>query len=196
MKKTLLLFCVVVLCVGGCMSLSASRCAKSTEVSKSEDVGFANHKGFEPDSIVIQKLGAEASSVLFSATKATLYRVNSTVRPSDKDVTIGGVKVEGKVKPLSKKDVYLLQFMLSDSLSYSDSPIIPTTPFAPTLAIEFKGKGGVVSLLFSLTSQEVGIVWDGKRTSVCQYANPRLFARFFSNHLEEEFYQNLKKYTL
>lgn len=196
MKKTLLLFSVVGFCVVGCLALSASKCAQPTEVQKNEDVGFAGLQSFAPDSIVLQKLGAEAASVLFSATKATLYRVNSTVRPSDKDVTIGGVKVEGKVKTLSKKDVYLLQFMLSDSLSYSDSPVIPTTPFAPTLAVEFKGRGGSVSLLFSLTSHEVGVVWEGKRTHVCQYANPRLVARFFGNHLDDEFYQNLKKYTL
>ena len=194
MKKVMITVGGMALILCTAIILSASTCNERTHERKTEGSIF-QRKSYtvQPDSTVIQLMGKEAGNALFTASKATLYRTNPAVRPTDQDETIGGVRVEGKVCNLSKPDIYMILYLLSDSLSFSDTPLIPTTPFAPTAAIEFNGKGGCVSLLFSMTSQEVGVVWKGRTVKVVRYTNARLITRYFAQHLNEQFYYNILK---
>ena len=194
MKKVMIAASCLVVCVGIGLALSSSTCdKKSFERQKNESVLLKKNFIVQPDSTVVNLLGKDCCNALFSAKKATLYKMNPAVRPTDQDQTIGGVKVENKMECLQKHEIYLFQFLLADSMSFSDMPLVPTTPFAPTAAIEFSGKGGTVSLLFSMTSQEIGIVENGQIVKVERYTNARIITRFFALKLDEQFYYNILK---
>lgn len=146
-----------------------------------------------PDTTVVGIIGEEAANVLFTAKKATLYTMLPTVRPKDQDRTIGGVLVDKSIRKLNRNEQYLFQYLLADSLSYTDIPMVPTTRFLPTAAIEFESKYGTCQLLFSLTSQEVGVVVNGRQTVVKRYRNARLITRFFASQIDDKFYQDILK---
>lgn len=195
MRKILHTAGCLALCIGLALSLSATTCDTATSQDPGKELSAKKKFKFavQPDTTVCRLLGDKAANTLFTAKKATLYRLNPSVRPTDQDVTIGGVKVEEKLCGLDKQDIYLFQFLLADSLTYSNDPLVPLTPFAPTAAIEFSGKQGTCFLLFSLTSQEVGIVIDGKRVFTSRYRNARTLTRWFAIQLNDEFYNNLLK---
>lgn len=140
-----------------------------------------------PDSAVVSRLSDTVCAVLFSATKATVYKINPSVKPRDNDNTIGGIVVEKCLGKMNAKDLYALQVILSDKSTYSDSPVIPLTPFAPTFAIELTGYNGSFCLLFSLLSQEVGVVYDGLLVSTHSYRGRGLMAKMFRKYLFEDY---------
>ncbi len=192
-KKTMIHLktaCVVMMC---CITtvMSASTCsatpAKGSKKPEKKEIIAV------PDSVVVSMIGEDAAAVIFTAKKATLFIMRPTVKPKDQDKTIGGVLVGKQVRKLNRSEQYLFQFMLADSLSYTDVPIVPTTPYLPTVAIEFESKYGICQLLFSLTSQEVGIVVNGQEVTVLRYRNARLITRFFAENINEKFYNDILK---
>lgn len=194
MKKVLSAVGLFVLSLGLVAALSASTCVQTSDFASKDTALSAKGRCkfvVDPDSLVISRMGEKASIALFASSKGTLYKINPSVRPLDNDMTIGGFKVEEKLNSISKQELYFFQFLLADSLSYSNEPIVPLTPFAPTAAIEFSGKQGTVFLLFSTTSQEVGVVVGGKRVFTSRYCYARLITRWFAGQLNDDFYKEL-----
>lgn len=148
------------------------------------------------DAAVAKRLTDTVATLLFNANKATVYRVNPTVKPKDDDKTIGGIKIEEKIGSMEEQELQMLQFLLADSCSYSDSPVIPITPFSPSVALEMSSKQGTVHLLFSFASQEVGIVIDGEVQQEHRYSYARLITRLFENYMDKEYYKYLKELIL
>lgn len=140
-----------------------------------------------PDSAVVSRIGDTVCTILFSAKKATLYKINVSSKARDNDKTIGGVVVENCLGKMSTNDLYALQMIMSDKNSYSDSPIVPLTPYAPSYAVELMGPNGTIYLMFSLLSQEVGVVYDGLLIATHQYKGRGLMAKPFRKYISEEY---------
>lgn len=143
------------------------------------------------DTIVAQRLTDTIARVLFSSNHATMYRINPAVNPKDNDKTIGGIKVEETIGEMTLMDIQKLKFLLSDSCCFNDSPVIPLTPFSPSIALEMSNDKEVVYLLFSFVSQEVGFVIDGEMKRVHRYSYARLITRLFQNGMDKEYYNYL-----
>lgn len=140
-----------------------------------------------PDSAVVARLNDTVSLLLFSAKRATVYQLNPSVHIKDDDKTIGGVVVEKNLGRMSDKSLFTLQMVLSDKNSYSDTPVIPLTPFAPTIAVELSGRQGSLCLLFSFLSQEVGIVRDGLLVATHRYKGKGLMAKIFRQYIPQDY---------
>lgn len=188
-KKGLKAISAIVTCLGvvliGTM-LSASSCLADKPVVQKQDKETLRYI-CPPDSAVVNRLSDTICAVLFSAKKATLYKVNPAVQVRDNDMTIGGAPVEKCLGKMNAKDLYAMQVLLSDKNTYSDSPVVPLTPYAPTFAVELSGPNGTVCLMFSLLSQEVGIVYDGLLVATHSYKNRGLMAKFFRQHMSKEY---------
>lgn len=181
----------VVLCFGLMLLLSSSACGdtkgnKSWPKSKKKKIEMVSY-----DTIVAQRLTDTIARVLFSSNHATMYRINPAVNPKDNDKTIGGIKVEETIGEMTLMDIQKLKFLLSDSCCFNDSPVIPLTPFSPSIALEMSNDKEVVYLLFSFVSQEVGFVIDGEMKRVHRYSYARLITRLFQNGMDKEYYNYL-----
>lgn len=181
----------VVLCFGIMLLLSSSACGDTKEnmgwpKSKKKKIEMVSY-----DTIVAQRLTDTIARVLFSSNHATMYRINPAVNPKDNDKTIGGIKVEETIGEMTLMDIQKLKFLLSDSCCFNDSPVIPLTPFSPSIALEMNNDKEVVYLLFSFVSQEVGFVIDGEMKRVHRYSYARLITRLFQNGMDKEYYNYL-----
>lgn len=186
----------VVLCLCAMLLFTSTACGNTRPDTES---GWPKPKKKEPisyDAAVAKRLTDTVATLIFNAHKATVYRINPTVKPKDDDKTIGGIKIEEKIGSMEELELEMLQFLLADSCSYSDSPVIPITPFSPSIALEMSSKQGTVHLLFSFASQEVGIVIDGEVQQEHRYAYARLITRLFENYMDKEYYKYLKELIL
>ncbi len=191
MKRILISTSRVVLCLYAALLISSTACGNTRT---NPELGWPKPKkkqGINYDAAVAKRLTDTVATLVFSANKATVYRINPKVNPKDKDKTIGGIKIEEKMGAMDEKELQMLQFLLADSCCYSDTPIIPITPFSPSIALEMSGKQGTVCLLFSYASQEVGVVIDGEVQKEHQYSYARLITRLFENYMDKEYYKYL-----
>lgn len=182
-KTSVILTCMAVLLLGLVLSSSYKDTNPVVQNKTKKTIRYI----CPPDSAVVSRLSDTVCAVLFSATKATVYKINPSVRPRDNDNTIGGIVVEKCLGKMNAKDLYALQVILSDKSTYSDSPVIPLTPYAPTFALEISSPNGTLYLMFSLLSQEVGIVYDGLLVATHTYKNRGLMAKFFRQHMSKEY---------
>ena len=143
------------------------------------------------DSVAITHLGEEEAAIVFSQSKATLYHLDPGTEAKDSEMRIGGVRVKGKMGIVSEKNLSPLLFMLSDSCFLSRSEEVVTTPYAPTYALRFKGRKGIVDLVFSLTSNQMSVVRDGAVKKTFDYSPSRDVIRYFRNVSGNEFYDKL-----
>lgn len=189
MKKWIVPLAAVALCICSVLLLSSSACSESP---KKNGWSKGRTQTIQCDSTVVERLSKEASSVFFKANKATVYQINSMVNAKDNDKTIGGIKVEKKIGVMKTQELHMLQFLLADSACYSDSPVVPTTPYQPTIAVEVPSENGSVCFLFSFTSQELGVVVNGEaRGNYIRYSYARLITRVFEQYIDKEYYKYL-----
>lgn len=142
----------------------------------------------QPDSAVVERLGDTVCSLMFNPRAANLYLVNPLERPADHNFTIGGYKVEQHVATLQPDYLSTLLFLMADSASYNDSPMIPAVAFMPEVALEIPGKDETLSVIFSFISQQMAIVRNGAVQKTIRYNNTRLFLLFFNNILHNDLY--------
>lgn len=148
-----------------------------------------------PDEKVKEIMGDSIADIVFSP-KATVvvYKMSPSETPSDNDRTIGGVKVANEIGKIDKTYYPIMQFLLSDSTSFSGEIIVPAIPFKATMALEFKLKKESVYLLFSFGSREISAVKNGKEVWHRHLSDIRKYMLFFYKVTQDkdlEFY--LKK---
>lgn len=148
-----------------------------------------------PDEKVVEIMGDSIANIVFSP-KATVvaYKMSPSETPGDNDRTIGGVKVANEIGKINKTFFPIMQFLLSDSASYSGDIIVPARPFVARMALEFKLKKENVFLLFSFGSGEIAAIKNGKEIWHHHIGDVRKFILFFEKMKKDkelEFY--LKK---
>lgn len=191
MKRIFIPMSKVVLCLCTALLITSTACGNTR---LDTETGWPKPKKklvVNYDAAVAQRLTDTVATLLFSANKATVYRINPKVNPKDKDKTIGGIRIEEKIGTMEARELQTIQFLLADSCCYSDTPVIPITPFSPSIALEMSSKQGSVCLLFSFASQEVGVVIDGEVQKEHRYSYARLITRLFENYLDKEYYKYL-----
>lgn len=176
--------CVMVLLMG--MVLSSSSCIDEKPVDQKPTKKTIRYI-CPPDSVVADRLSDTVCTILFTAKKATVYKVNPSLQPRDNDITIGGVVVEKSLGRMNSQSLYALQLFLSDKSSYGDGPVVPLTPYAPTIAVELSGAKGSIYLMFSLLSQEVGVVCDGLLVATYSYRGRGLMAKLFRQYISKDY---------
>lgn len=196
MKKILIPMSRVVLCLCATLLFTSTACGNTRHDSETGWPKPKKKQVINYDVAVAKRLTDTVATLLFNANKATVYRINPKVNPKDKDKTIGGIKIEEKIGFMEERELQMLQFLLADSCCYSDKPIIPITPFSPSIALEMSSKQGAICLLFSFASQEVGVVIDGEVQKEHQYSYARLITRLFENYMDKEYYKYLKELIL
>lgn len=142
-----------------------------------------------PDRMATAQLGERACAHVFTPASANLYKISAAERPKRGEASIAGYKVEAQLGEVAADYLSPLQFLLSDSLSYNDSPLVPAVPFMPNVAIGFAtSRRDTVYLLFSFASEQIGIVEDGRMVKILRYRNPRLIMLYFQRMLGVEHY--------
>lgn len=196
MKKILVPISRIVLCLCTAFLITTTACGNTRSETESGWPKPKKKLAINYDAAVANRLSDTVATLIFSANKATVYRINPKVAPKDKDKTIGGIKIEDKIGTFGERELQTLQFLLADSCCYSDSPVVPITPFSPSIALEMSSKQGTIYLLFSFASQEVGVVTDGELKKEHQYSYARLITRLFENYIDKEYYNYLKQLIL
>ena len=146
-----------------------------------------------PDEKVKEIMGDSIADVVFSP-KVTVaaYKMSPSETPSDNDCTIGGVKIAKELGKVDKTYFPIVQFLLSDSISYKGEVIVPARPFVAVTALEFKLKKESVFLLFSFGSREISAVKNGKEVWHRHIGDIRKYLLFFNritkNDKDLEFY--------
>lgn len=140
-----------------------------------------------PDEKVKEIMGDSIANVIFSP-KVTVvaYKMSPSETPGDNDHTIGGIKVAKEVGKIDRSYFPIMQFLLSDSLTFKGEIIVPARPFVAIMALEFKQKKESVFLLFSFGSREISAVRNGKEIWRKHIGNPRRFLLFFSNIIKKD----------
>lgn len=133
-----------------------------------------------PDEKVKEIMGDSIADVVFSP-KVTVvaYKMSPSETPSDNDRTIGGVKVAKELGKINKTYFPIIQFLLSDSTSFSGEAFVPARPFAARMALEFKVKKESVFFQFSFGSGEIAAIKNGKEVWHHHIADVRKFVLFF-----------------
>lgn len=167
-------------------------CACSVYASKKDNPETKILANFiEPDKKVKELLGDSITDLIFSPKDVVLYKLGSTTKPSDNDKTIGGVKVEKIIGKIDRNYYSIMQFLLSDSATYTGEKLVPAVPFKACMALEFQNKKEKVTLLYSFVSREMAIVKYGREVSHYHVGDIRKFILFFYNLTKDsdlEFY--------
>lgn len=179
------------------VAIMASISLSSWQVTKdnSPTVSYKMSSAVRPDSGAIANLGEEEASIIFSQNKATLYLLNPGKAANDVDLRIGGILVKDRLGTITEKNLTPLLFLLSDRDFFvefnAENNSQVSTPYAPSFALRFKDRKGQVDLLFSLTSSQMSVVFNGEVKKTLNYSQYRQLIRYFRNITGNENYEKL-----
>lgn len=147
-----------------------------------------------PDVAVRKIMGDSIADIVFSSkVTAIAYKMSPAETPSDNDHTIGGVKVAKEIGKISKYNLAIMQFLLSDSTAFNGKELVPARPFVANVALEFKLKKESVFILFSFGSCEISAVKNGREVWHHYIGDVRKHLLFFyriTRDQDIEFYLN------
>lgn len=165
--------------------------AMSDKTPQEKNNLYLKQKAVCCDPAVAKILGDTVAKIIFESQKAIVYRLDPVNSPKDGENTIGGVKIVCKDRVLSRSELESLKLMLADSSAFTVSVDVPLCTFSPLIGVEFRGKYGSVSLLFSLLSHEIGVVNGGELKGKHQFGYTRLATRLLAKSLDKEYYDYL-----
>jgi len=160
--------------------LLSTACTKAT-TKQSHHLKKMDCTAIQPDKNVKEILGDTIAKIVFSPRTVNVYELDALSSPSDKDKTIGGVKVLKEIGKLDKSYYPIMLFFLADSCTYAGERIVPAVPYKPVIALEFIQKKETVSVVFSFLSREITFVYNGKEIMHKHISNNRNMLLFFNN---------------
>lgn len=131
-------------------------------------------------------LGDSVCAIMFSpSAKMKCHRL-SKEKAGDNELTIGGYKVVTGGSSVSRNDMHILQFLLSDAKTYMTGLELPSVPFLPEVAVEFVSKKASVALVISFAGGQYTIVYNGKSIKTVKFTNERAVMLFFQRLLNDK----------
>lgn len=161
-------------------SFALSACAQPKKSSK-----VTMQTVLRADSALSKVLGDSICEVVFNASTAKCFGL-TTDKAGDNDKRIGGYKVTKDYGKVSKENLRIVQYLLSDSKNYMTGIDMPTVPFLPEVALEFVAKKNTIDLVFSFAGGEIAIVYNGNIKRTIKYTNERAVMLFFQRMLNNK----------
>lgn len=162
-------------------SFTLSACAQPKKASQRA----TTQSVLTTDSALAKVMGDSICEVVFNATTAKCFGL-STDKAGDNDKRIGGYKVTKEYGKVSKENLRIIQYLLSDSKNYMTGINMPTVPFLPEVALEFTAKKNTIDLVFSFAGGEMAIVYNGNVKKTVKYTNERTIMLFFQRMLNNK----------
>ena len=134
------------------------------------------------DSVVIDKLGAQAFDIVAKDKHPDLYIMSGLERDRDSALFLSGYKVKKECDALLVGQYQVFRFLLTDRRRFAGNKLIKTA-FNPEYALRFKHRKSICSILYSPNSYQLLILVSDKSGARSEkyvtLDDPSAFDRFF-----------------